>query len=143
MTILVDRQTVLFVDDDEKLRQANAQTLELAGIDVRPVAGAEQAASNAPAVPRTVVSIDRRVINSDRGRIDLPPLHRRSPSRTSRHRATERSCASRSPWSQPGDCDSGRLIPVARMQRDEVVPGARTRAHRYLSGYQRAGTRVQ
>src|SRR6185295_11194082 len=41
------------------------------------VDGAEQAASRAPVVPRTVVSIDRRVSITDRGRMSLPPLHRR------------------------------------------------------------------
>jgi two-component system C4-dicarboxylate transport response regulator DctD len=34
---------VLFVDDDAALREANAQTLELAGIDVRPLPGAPAA----------------------------------------------------------------------------------------------------
>ncbi len=43
MTILVTDQPVLFVDDDEKLRQANAQSLSLAGIDVRPFGDAEAA----------------------------------------------------------------------------------------------------
>jgi two-component system C4-dicarboxylate transport response regulator DctD len=34
MTIFTDRQTVFFVDDDAQLREANTQSLELAGIDV-------------------------------------------------------------------------------------------------------------
>jgi len=33
MTLFTDRQTVFFVDDDAKLREANIQSLELAGID--------------------------------------------------------------------------------------------------------------
>jgi hypothetical protein len=44
------------------------------------VEGAAQAASRATLVPRTVVSIDRRVSITDRGRMNLPPLHRRWPS---------------------------------------------------------------
>ncbi|HEY5712505.1 MAG TPA: sigma-54 dependent transcriptional regulator [Allosphingosinicella sp.] len=34
MSIFTDRQTVCFVDDDAKLREANVQSLELAGIEV-------------------------------------------------------------------------------------------------------------
>src|SRR3954452_4645361 len=40
------------------------------------VDGAAQAASRATLVPRTVVSIDRRVSITDPGRITLPPQHR-------------------------------------------------------------------
>ena len=65
MTILVDRQTVLFVDDDEKLRQANAQTLELAGIDVRPVAMAEEALASIGSDFDGVVVTDIRMPRMD------------------------------------------------------------------------------
>ena len=43
MTILVEEQTVVFVDDDEKLRDANVQTLELAGMRVLSFASAQAA----------------------------------------------------------------------------------------------------
>lgn len=43
MSILVERQTVLFVDDNEELRAANGQTLELAGIAVRTLSNATDA----------------------------------------------------------------------------------------------------
>jgi two-component system C4-dicarboxylate transport response regulator DctD len=65
MTILVDRQTVLFVDDDEKLRQANAQTLELAGIDVRPLAGAEEALASIAADFEGIIVSDIRMPRMD------------------------------------------------------------------------------
>jgi two-component system C4-dicarboxylate transport response regulator DctD len=43
MSIFLSRQPVFFVDDDEKLRHANAQSLELAGMEVRPFAEAAAA----------------------------------------------------------------------------------------------------
>src|SRR5215213_2408042 len=62
-----------------------------AGVDgTGGVDGAEQAASRAPAIPITVVSIDRRVIVTDCERINLPPLHRREPSTGGRDRAPAR-----------------------------------------------------
>lgn len=43
MTLFVETQTVLFVDDNARLREANGQSLELAGIDVVALADAESA----------------------------------------------------------------------------------------------------
>lgn len=43
MTFLVDHQVVLFVDDNDELRRANGQSLDLAGIDVDTLSDALQA----------------------------------------------------------------------------------------------------
>ncbi len=57
MTFADDRQTVFFVDDDSKLREASVQSLELAGIDVAAFGDAQGAlAEIGPAFPGALVS---------------------------------------------------------------------------------------
>jgi two-component system C4-dicarboxylate transport response regulator DctD len=65
MTILVTDQPVLFVDDDEKLRQANAQSLSLAGIDVRPFGDAEAALKEVTADFTGIIVSDIRMPRMD------------------------------------------------------------------------------
>lgn len=63
---------VAFVDDDDMLRDANVQTLQLAGFDVRAFAGAEEALLAVDAAFQGVVISDIRM-----PRMDGRQLHRR------------------------------------------------------------------
>ncbi|NYD89443.1 sigma-54-dependent transcriptional regulator [Sphingomonas melonis] len=58
-------QTVLFVEDDEALRFATVQALELAGLSVRPFAGAEAALAALPADFDGVIVSDIRMPRID------------------------------------------------------------------------------
>ena len=56
MTVLVG-ESVVFIDDDEEVRRANAQSLELAGFEVQVFAAAEAAQSVlSPDFPGVVVT---------------------------------------------------------------------------------------
>ncbi len=65
MSFFTDRQIVFFVDDDAILREANVQSLELAGIDVEAFADAESALERIDADFTGVVVSDIRMPRID------------------------------------------------------------------------------
>jgi two-component system C4-dicarboxylate transport response regulator DctD len=69
---------VAFIDDDPDVRAANAQTLELAGLEVRVFAGAEEALAQLDERFPGIVISDLRMPGTD-GRILFQELRRRDP----------------------------------------------------------------
>jgi two-component system, NtrC family, C4-dicarboxylate transport response regulator DctD len=65
MSFFVDSQTVCFVDDDAKLREANIQSLELAGIQVAAFGDAESALAGIDAGYSGIVISDIRMPRMD------------------------------------------------------------------------------
>ena len=65
MTFLTDQQTVLFVDDDATVREANVQSLELAGLDVAAFGDAASALERIDAEFTGVVVSDIRMPRID------------------------------------------------------------------------------
>jgi two-component system C4-dicarboxylate transport response regulator DctD len=65
MSFFTTDQKVLFVDDDDALREANAQALELAGIDVAPIGAAEEALKRIDADFAGIVVSDIRMPRMD------------------------------------------------------------------------------
>lgn len=65
MNLFVERQEIVFVEDDDQLREANSQTLELAGMQVLPFAGAEPAAAHLTPDFEGVVVSDIRMPRMD------------------------------------------------------------------------------
>lgn len=65
MSFFTDSQTVFFVDDDAKLREANVQSLELAGIEARAFGDAESALAQIDTVFPGVLISDIRMPRMD------------------------------------------------------------------------------